>query len=244
MYSPIGVRMKAHEMSPTTPKGVNIIRVDGKAFHTWTKQIGAFKPFDSLVHDCMISATEAVAAQMQGFCLAYTQSDESTFMMENLGEKSEAWFGGREHKLNSVVASIFTYHFNRRYSFFVDTFNCPNIPAYFDARAHSIPVDDAANNFVWRQQDWRRNSIQMIGQHYLTHSEMQHLNNDQVIEYLREARDIDYNLVTGWERYGTFVHKVEGDMKFGHTSEYLNYQQVMDLSGLAQYQEENVDAAN
>jgi len=241
MHSNLGSRMKEYEENnPATNNGVNIIRLDGKAFHTWTRKVtGNKNPFSSVIHECMVSATIELAKEVQGFKLAYTQSDETTLLMENLSEKTEAWFGGKPQKIISVASSIFTYAFNNRFRYYIDTFGYPNVPAYFDARVHSIPVDDAANNFVWRQKDWHRNSIQMLGQYYLTHAEMQRLSNDQVIEFLRESRDIDWHELEDWKRYGTFVAKNHQDPEsygpYVSFSDYLDYRDASIHAGISQY---------
>lgn len=35
-------------------------------------------------------------------------------------------------------------------------------PAYFDSRAFGLPEWDVCNYMLWRQQDWTRNSVQML----------------------------------------------------------------------------------
>lgn len=233
MHSSLGMRMKEYEKNPATDNGVNIIRLDGKAFHTWTKKTGMLRPFSNFVHECMTVATEALAEEMQGFKIAYTQSDEATLLMENLKDETEAWFGGKTQKIASVATSIFTYAFNKRYQRAVDQFNFPDIPAYFDARVHSIPVEDAANNFVWRQKDWERNSIQMMGQHYIGHSEMQGMSNAQIIEYF-EKNDMAMFEVEPWKRFGTFLLKdSEGDLV--RYNGYLDYEEVSHYARIANY---------
>jgi len=240
MHSSLGMRMKEYEKNLATDNGVNIIRLDGKAFHTWTKKItGNKNPFSSVIHECMVTATIELAKEVQGFKLAYTQSDETTLLMENINEKTEAWFGGKTHKITSVAASIFTYAFNNRFKYYIGTFGYPDIPAYFDARVHSIPVEDAPNNFVWRQKDWNRNSIQMLGQYYLPRNEMQNLSNTQVLEYLRELRDIDWNDLDDWKKYGTFIAKNHLDSEsygpYVAFSDYLDYKDIAIHAGIHNY---------
>jgi len=230
MHSSLGMRMKEYEKNSATEKGVNIIRLDGRAFHTWTKKVLRHKtPFSYVVHDCMTHATEALASEMQGFKLAYTQSDEATLLMENLGERTEAWFGGKTQKIASIAASIFTYAFNSRYNYYVDTLGYADIPAYFDARVHSIPVEDAPNNFVWRQKDWQRNSIQMLGQFHLGQSVMNGLSNQQVINDLN-FHGIYWDYLDEWKKYGTFIGRNHLDPKenrrFVTFSDYLSYKDV------------------
>lgn len=236
MHLDIGVRMKEYESLPTTSKGVNVLRLDGKAFHTWTKKIKATKPFSNIVMHCMAEATEYLAREIQGCKIAYTQSDEATFLIANLEPNSEAWFGGKQQKIVSVASSIFTYAFNKCYGDLVDKYSYPNVPAFFDARAHSIPVEDAANNIIWRQLDWRRNSVQMLGQHYLGHRLMQKLSNEEVIDSLKKGFGIDWEELHGPMRHGTFVLKTDlGNIGFHQHSAYLNYEQIIKKTGLEDY---------
>lgn len=233
----IGDRMKSYETSEQLPKGAMFVRVDGKAFHTWTKKISAARPFDRIVHQCMSYATRKTAREIQGFSLAYTQSDEATFMFHNLEPESRAWFDGKVSKLVSVTASLFTYHFNNYYGDFVLTHGYPRVPAFFDSRAFSVPVEDAANVFVWREQDWRRNSVQMLGQHYIGHKEMQGLDSIHVIHELAEGHGIDWFALTDWKRYGTFVVMTDGliDTRMLELSDYLDYYAINKLAGIEKY---------
>lgn len=231
----ISTRMKAYEYDQRLEKGAVLIRVDGKSFHTWTKKIKAEKPFDSVVHSCMSYATMRVAKEMQGFKLAYTQSDESTFLLANLGEKEGAWFDYKVQKLSSVTSSLFTEAFNSEYQKYCLTAGYREVPAIFDARAFSIPVEDAANNFVWRQQDWFRNSIQMLGQHYISHARMQGLGTAKVKNILEEEYGVDWFALDAWEKFGTFV--IPGVDDLFTTSEYLFYDEINKMAGFDKYME-------
>jgi len=159
------------------PRNAIIVRVDGVAFHTFTK--GANKPFDGSVSAAMFSATESVASAAQGCVLAYTQSDEATFLLTDLqGPNSQGWFGFKKSKLESVVASMFTYHFNEYLHRWGDTNllykpNRSDNEAFFDARSFSVPLEDAPNVFVWRQKDCYRNYIQALAQHEFGHAAIQ-----------------------------------------------------------------------
>ena len=74
-------RIKRYEAATNytlTPRSCLFIRVDGKAFHTFTRSCA--KPFDKRIMDAMDYAMECTADEMQGFKLAYTQSDESAYI--------------------------------------------------------------------------------------------------------------------------------------------------------------------
>lgn len=68
-----------------------IIRLDGKAFHTFTK--GFQKPFDSMLMKAMQETMKYLCENIQGCVLGYTQSDEITLVLVDYKKlTSEAWF--------------------------------------------------------------------------------------------------------------------------------------------------------
>lgn len=153
------------------PKTPIIIRVDGKAFHTWTKGCG--KPFDQPLITCMFESAKEVAKQMQGCRALYAQSDEVTFVLtDDSTLESQHWFGGRQNKIESVTAAMMTAYFNKNWlenirtnyqnGFFDINGKCVINPAIFDARAFQCPKEDVANVFLWRVKDWERNSLSMF----------------------------------------------------------------------------------
>ena len=211
MNDSLGDRMKKYEAvydQKLTPNSCLFIRVDGKAFHTFTR--GSEKPFDSRIMNAMTEAAEDTANEMQGFKLAYVQSDECTFMLGDYDTpQTEGWFGYRLNKVVSIAAAMYSVHFNHRYNQYRDDVNLAN-PAYFDARAFIVPKDDAPNVFVWRQQDWARNSIQMLAQSKFSHKQLHGKNTNDIHEMLH---DIGVNWTkdcSARERNGTFItpHKL------------------------------------
>lgn len=231
----LGDRMKSYEDKTQLEKGVVLVRVDGKAFHTWTKAARLNRPFDLNMHSAMVYAVFETGCQMQGFRLGYTQSDEATFLLENIKPESGAWFDYKVQKLASVSASMFTYHFNSwiRSS---DIQYAP--PAYFDARAFNMSVEDAANNFVWRQQDNTRNHIQAKAHHVFSHSQVQNKNGLELVQMLFDA-GYGVDTLADWVRYGTFVVRTpEG--AWNSFDERLTYNEINRFAGL----EEQLNAAN
>ena len=78
----LGVRMKRYEnVSRThlTPRMPVIIRIDGKAFHTFTR--GFKKPFDDILIKSMQQTMKYLCEHIQGCVLGYTQSDEITLVL-------------------------------------------------------------------------------------------------------------------------------------------------------------------
>lgn len=204
----LGDRIKRYEAvsdHKLTPRSPVFIRVDGKAFHTFTR--GADKPFDQTIIDSMVYAATETAKQMTGFKLAYVQSDEATFMITDYDTlESQGWFGYELNKLVSITASAFTAYFNSYYcNHFIAT-DQSVLMAMFDARAFTVPVEDAPNVFIWRQRDWERNSIQMFARAYSSHKECQGLNVTELKD-LCLSKGFDYDSIADQEKHGTFINR-------------------------------------
>jgi len=68
-----------------------IIRLDGKAFHTYTKHLD--KPFDFGFIDDINETAKYLCENIQGVKLAYVQSDEITLVLTDFDTLStDAWF--------------------------------------------------------------------------------------------------------------------------------------------------------
>jgi tRNA(His) 5'-end guanylyltransferase len=172
-----------------------IIRLDGKAFHTFTK--GLEKPFDITLHRTMVETTKFLIEQIQGAQLAYTQSDEISILVTDYDYfETEAWFDYNIQKLTSVSASLATGFFNWKSSF--------GKIGYFDSRVFNIPKEEVMNYFLWRFQDWKRNSIQLLGQSLFSHKELHKKNQHEIIEMCK-TKGHDWNSLPDVWRYGTLI---------------------------------------
>lgn len=173
-----------------------MIRVDGRAFHTLTRN--ADKPFDHKLIYAMVKSSIDVAKDMQGFKCAYIQSDEATFLITDYDDiKSQGWFDYDLSKVISISSSIMSVSFNKYY----DTDKMP----VFDSRAFNVPENDVVNAFLWRAKDWERNSLQMYCRSFFSHKELHGKNRNDMHEMLHT---IDKNWTTdliGQERNGTFL---------------------------------------
>jgi len=144
-----------------------VIRVDGRAFHTYTR--GLKKPFDRLFMDAMVTAAHRVYAEMQGCKMAYVQSDEASFVLTDYDDlETQAWFDYRQNKLESIAGALMSVAFHEA----TCGLNYGDL-AVFDARAFNVPEAEVANYFLWRAQDWQRNSVQMLAQSVYSHCELQ-----------------------------------------------------------------------
>lgn len=114
----LGDRMKAYESIPKnylTRRIPAIIRLDGKAFHTFTR--GMRKPFDRYLMDAMQGTMKYLCENIQGCVLGYTQSDEITLVLTDYATvTTDAWFGYNVQKMTSVAASTATMAFNETFA--------------------------------------------------------------------------------------------------------------------------------
>lgn len=73
--------------------------------------------------------------------------------------------------------------------------------AMFDARCFNIPKEEVTNLIYWRQLDAIRNSIQMCGQAYFSHKELQNKSCKDIQEMLFFGKGFDWSyLPTRWQR--------------------------------------------
>ena len=181
-----------------------IIRIDGKAFHTYLKD--AKKPFDVRVTYAMCQAAQAIIREIGGTArLAYTQSDECSVVINNaLDINTSAWFDNNLQKMVSVAASVFTTRFNKIYGKLGNNLEYAN----FDARAFVLPdLSELVNYLVWRQQDATRNSIRMYASTMFSHKELDGVSNDKVQEMMFQKSGFNWNDAPTWTKRGIVMTK-------------------------------------
>ena len=212
----LGDRMKSHyENIPKTRltrREPVIIRIDGKAFHTFTR--GFQRSFDDILIESMQETMKYLCENIQGCKLGYCQSDEISLLITDYETiNTAAWFDYQVQKMCSIAASMATLAFNRAFDSRVDAidndifngdddydFNylsalhkAQEKGAMFDARCFSIPKEEVCNYFIWRQQDATRNSIQMVGQANFSHKELQSKSCDKIQDMLMLEKNINWN---------------------------------------------------
>lgn len=210
----LGDRMKAYESAQQvhfTRRVPVIIRVDGKAFHSFCR--GMDKPFDDRLIRIMEATAKKLVEEVSGCEFAYTQSDEISLLLTDYKTiNTQPWFGYRRDKICSVAASIATAWFNK---WFFEDFVLNNDDrekffykvATFDARAFSVPRDDVVNYFVWRQRDMERNSVQMLGRAYFSQNKMMGKSNDEIQDMLFKEHSMNWNEIETHKKRGTCVYK-------------------------------------
>lgn len=91
-----------------------IIRIDGKAFHTFTR--GFKKPFDMVLVRSMQETMKYLCENIQGCVFGYTQSDEISLLLVDYKRfNSSAWFDNEIQKMCSISASLATLGFNNNF---------------------------------------------------------------------------------------------------------------------------------
>ena len=188
----LGDRMKTYENVPKTKlirRMPVIIRVDGKAFHTLTRNL--FKPFDIKFEHVMNVATGRTMLDIQNCSMAYIQSDEASFLMTDYKNlQTEPWFGNDVQKIVSISAATMSAYFNMVYT---EHFGTGVSVSVFDSRAFNLSKEEVCNYFIWRQQDATRNSIQGLAQANFSHKELQNLNTNQLQDKLMLEKNINWN---------------------------------------------------
>lgn len=191
-----------------------IVRVDGKAFHTFTR--GLERPFDEKLSDAMIHAARCVAEEMQGFKLGYVQSDEASFLLTDYDTlQTDAWFDYNKSKIESISAAMMT-------AWFGITFEHPKgdkdliAPAVFDARSFNVPREEVANYFLWRAKDWERNSLAMFCGAFFSHKEMHGKGRAEKHEMLHAiGKNWTANLDQRW-RNGAWIYRADSGIEVRH----------------------------
>ena len=199
----LGDRMKCYESKlPSRLRNdfYSIVRIDGKAFHSYTK--GLAKPFSEPLHDAFMKTIYGLFEEVQGACLIYQQSDEITIVIPPSKEGSHLWFDGKAFKIISNCASITTAYFNQN--------KVKKELAFFDARVFQVPSrQEAINSVFWRYKDWERNSIASLAQSLFSQKE---LSGKSRIEQKQMclSKGVDWNDCLPWQKFGTFYTKELG----------------------------------
>ena len=223
MKDALGDRMKSFYEDRTRTKlprrSYTIIRIDGKAFHTYTR--GLERPFDMWLMEDMDATAAYLCKNIQGAKFAYVQSDEISILITDFDDLgTHAWFDNNLQKMASVSASMATAEFNRlrlmrgfgnyeqtpmQGRAIISQFNM----AQFDARVFQIPfAAEVENYFIWRQQDATRNSISSAAQSLYSPKELNGVKTDGMQEMLFQ-KGINWNNYSPREKRGSLIRKVE-----------------------------------
>lgn len=216
----LGDRMKAYEAVSKT-RLVNrmpvIIRLDGKAFHTFTK--GFRKPFDELLNKTMQATMKYLCVNIQGCVLGYTQSDEITLVLVDYTKlETSAWYDNEVQKMASISAAMATLAFNKYFNeFYLDQLaekgeadnydlvydKARRKGALFDSRVFNVPKEDVTNCVYWRQKDAERNSVNSLAQSLFSHKSLQGLNLKDTMTKIEQEKGIIWSELPTTQKRGS-----------------------------------------
>lgn len=212
----LGDRMKSYEDAYRTNLPIRlpvILRIDGKAFHSYTKDCK--KPIDQRLLDCMNETAKFLCKNIQGCQIAYVQSDEISLLLNNYTDiNTQAWFDNTLQKMVSVSASmagtIFTFNSWRIWMGGVAApVGLESIkPAFFDSRAFVLPKEEVVNYFLWRQQDATRNSVQMLARTLYSHKQCENKDNSELQEMCWQ-KGINWNDCPTTQKRGRCIVKTK-----------------------------------
>lgn len=152
VHDNLGCRMKEYyEQIPKTKlmrRTPVIIRIDGKAFHSFTK--GFKRPFDDVLIESMQETMKYLCENIQGCVLGYHQSDEISLVLVDYQKlTSDAWFDYEVQKICSITASMATMAFNKIFANNIQDFG-------YDC-CYDPDNDNFSDELVsGREEDWER----------------------------------------------------------------------------------------
>lgn len=201
-----GDRMKLYEGAEAGRRLMPLLpvcaRIDGKTFSRFTR--GLRRPYDERLSRLMVDVTTWLVEQTQA-SLGYTQSDEISLVFYSDNFRTQIYLDGRVQKMTSILASMATARFNALLP--------QRIPerqgqvALFDARVWSVPnPTEAANVFLWREQDATKNSVSMAARDHFSHKALHGKSAAQMQEMLF-SKGINWNDYPAFFKRGTFVQR-------------------------------------
>lgn len=224
----LGTRMKENYENRTRyflpRRSYTIIRIDGKAFHTYTK--GLERPFDQGLIEDMDETAMYLCKNIMGAKFAYVQSDEISILITDFEQiNTQAWFDNNLQKMCSISASLATAKFNqlrmtRQFTLedidartkahvgYLEDMN--TTLAMFDSRVWQIPQRSEVENYlIWRQQDTVRNSISSVAQSMFSAKELHKVTTNQMQDMIFKKSGINWNDYDAKLKRGRIIVKKE-----------------------------------
>ena len=150
-FSELDAKMRVYETAGdrcVLPGMYMVARIDGRHFHTLTKESGKFgAPFDEKFRDLMIGTVEHLMTK-SGFNIVYgyTESDEISLLFALESDD----FGRKLRKLTSILAGEASAKFSLLYGDI----------GVFDCRISELPNKaTVVDYFRWRNEDACRNAL-------------------------------------------------------------------------------------
>lgn len=211
MNDALGDRMKMYEgggdkLMPLLPA---IARLDGKAFHTFTR--GMTRPYDLRLSEMMVATTMHLVEEYNAK-IGYTQSDEITLIWQSERGNEGVPFDGRVSKIVSIMAADCSTFFG---SILPEAFpEKAGRRPLFDCRVWNVPNRaEAINVLIWRELDATRNSISMAAQSVFSHKELHGKHAGEMREMLFQ-KGINWNEYPDFFKRGTYVQRRRAEKPF------------------------------
>jgi tRNA(His) guanylyltransferase len=199
----LGDRMKLYEGANRTylPQHLPVIlRVDGRAFHSYTSRCE--RPFDKKLMAAMDAVAIELCEEVNNCKMAYVQSDEISLLVQQNGQDAQPWFANNIQKMVSIAASVASVKMTLQSEQLFGESKSAN----FDARVFVLPPHEVVNYYIWRQQDWIRNSVQMLSRSYFSHSQLDGKSQTDMHEMLHQ-KDVNWALLAPSLKNGRCVIK-------------------------------------
>ena len=201
----LGDRCKSFESryEQTAMPGLPLLaRLDGRAFHTFTR--GLKRPYDAGMSCSMIETTRFLVDKLHAR-VGYTQSDEITLAWSSSAIPSPYPFNGRLQKLSSVLAGMASARFCQLVVEHLPS-KARETP-HFDCRVWQVPsLQDAADVFVWREDDATKNSITMAASAHYSHAELHGKHSGDKHELLH-AKGVNWNDYPAFFKRGSYLQR-------------------------------------
>lgn len=207
-----------------------IMRVDGKAFHTYTSNLN--KPFDDGLISDMNNTAIYLCQNIQGAKCAYVQSDEISILITDYDNlQTDAWFDYNVQKMCSISAGYASGKFNQlrfrrlvntlflrdgqnNFAYWMDHLSGEGfdyiykeeVLANFDSRVWNHPKEEVANYFLARQKDCVKNSIAAVAQSLYSHKELEGKNQSEQQEFIFQ-KGLNWNNFEVGKKRGRFIVK-------------------------------------
>lgn len=138
------------------PSNWIVVRIDGRGFSKFSKKHAFEKPNDKRALNLMNAAATEVLRSIVDVVLAYGQSDEYSFVLQ----ESTTLFERRSAKLATTIATAFTAEYCMQWStFFPHTALTRPYPT-FDGRCICYPKRKILRDYLnWRQADCHINNL-------------------------------------------------------------------------------------
>lgn len=173
-----------------------IIRLDGRAFHTFTKDktLNLKRPYDMRFMDAMNEGAKMVIESvLPNALLTYVASDEVSILFKADGNTP---FDRKMNKLLTLATSAMSVGFNKAIP--TDT------PALFDGRFAFIgPVDEIQDYFDWRRVDAWKNMISNAAYELYPSHELHGKSTGERLEMLVGTKYETMDNAAVWGRYIT-----------------------------------------